>query len=267
MLNHISCHLLTKVLTYGKIVDVSTFSAAFLRLRWERPSQPTPPRSALGCLVTSRERCLAGVYKDATTSDIFHLEAGGRAFLSPGTAAAEEAGGGCLWWKVDEDGLLELVDCDNRPLLWPGISGHLRRDSARPFELTAFAAQAGTPDGVASSPDAQQPLLKTDSLSERQVVLVRDPLGFVFPGSLYVLSFRPGLAAQDDQLVEVRVVLHLDGNVTDVVHGTRIAKWVFPETKLFPGGGETGVTGDALVLILETDDHQVRICACRYGKR
>lgn len=182
------------------------------------------------------EKCWAGVYVDSTSKEILHLERGGRVFFSPGTDAGTRREG--FWWKATEDGL-RVIDSYGQPVVWPGAASDLWRDPVQAGRLTGFGAETN----------------KTNSGSRREkhVNLVRDPLGFVFPGCSYVLSLPSKSLVGHGH----RVVVNEDGTITDMVDGGRIARWSFPRAKPVVGDNEWA-TGDELLLVLESNHHDVR---------
>lgn len=187
------------------------------------------------------EQCWAGIYVDSASKEILHLAKGGRAFFSPGTGTG--TGEKILWWKATED-RLQVIDGYDQPVSWPGTASDLRRDPVQAGKLAGFGVGAGKtnngPGQVAS------------------IHLVRDPLGFVFPGCSYVLSFRSISPLMATIGHEYRVVVNEDGTVTDVVEGGRIARWSFPRAKPLVGDGEWP-TGDGLLLVLESNYNHVRV--------
>lgn len=186
-------------------------------------------------------KCWAGVYIDSASKEILHLERGGRAFFSPGTAAGTR--GDIFWWKAKED-FLHIVDSDDQPLTWPGAASHLRRDPLQAGKLAGFGVDAKT---------------NRDARLGEDTHLARDSLGFMFPGCTYVLSLRPGWPLRVADGHEYRVVVNEDGTVTDMAKGMRIARWHFPAAKPLVGGGdESWATGDEVLLLLESAYHHVR---------
>lgn len=185
-------------------------------------------------------KCWAGVYVDSASKEILHLAREGRAFFSPGTAAGTRRGK--LWWKATED-RLRVLDSHDQPVNWPGTASDLQRDPDQAGKLAGFGMETD----------------KTNSghghVEERH--LVRDPLGFVFPGCSYVLSLRSKSPLMTNTGKEYRVVLNEDGTITESVGGGRIAQWSFPEAK--PVVGSKGwATGDELLLVLGSNDRDVR---------
>lgn len=184
------------------------------------------------------------MYVDSASKEVLHLEPGGRAVRSPGTALGMVDASGCLWWSA-RDNVLHIVDCLGRPFVWPGTSGNLRRDPYQAGMLAGFVFE-----GNPTVPPKLKPVLQL----EQQVHLIRDPLGFVFPGCLYILSLPSGSRSMATPR-QIRVLLHLDGTVADEKHGAQIATWSFVVPQVFPGiPSEPGATGDALELIFKTDD-------------
>lgn len=218
---------------------------------------PLPPGDAFGCVQSSsRQDCWAGVYVDSASKEVLHLESGGRALRSPGTAVAadgrSDGRGGCLWWSAQAD-VLHIVDCLGRPFLWPGASGNLRRDPHQAGVLAGFGFEVDT-----TVAPQQNPLLANSQL-EQLVHLMRDPLGLMFPGCLYILLL-PSRSPISTKPRQIRVLLHRNGTVTDEVRGTRVATWSFAAPQVFPGNlSESGTTGDALELRFDDDgDDQVQ---------
>lgn len=218
---------------------------------------PLPSGDAFGCVQPAfRQDCWAGVYVDSASEEVLHLESGGRASRSPGTAVAadgrSDGRSGCLWWSAQAD-VLHIVDCLGRPFLWPGASGNLRRDPHQAGVLAGFGFEVDT------TVDPQQNPPLANSQLEQLVHLVRDPLGLIFPGCLYILSL-PSRSPFNTKPRQVRVLLHRDGTVTEEVRGTRIATWSFAAPQVFPGNlSESGTTGDALELRFDDDsDDQVQ---------
>lgn len=199
-----------------------------------------PPRSNdFGCV---GEQCWAGVYVDSASKEILHLARGGRAFFSPGTAAGTRRG--ILWWKATEDRLRVINHCD-QPVLWPGTASDLRRDPAQAGKLAGFGIET---DKFNSGPRRVE-----------NIHLVRDPMGFVFPGCSYVLSLPSKSPLKASSSHEYRVVVNEDGTVTDMVDGGQIARWSFPRAKRLV---DEWATGDELLLALEDNYHDVRTYLC-----
>jgi len=197
--------------------------------------------SSFGCVGGS---CWAGVYVDSISNDILHLEKGGRAFFSPGTAASSREDG--FWWKAEGD-RLRIFDSSGQPLTWAGTGSDLRRDPLQAGKMAGFGVEVERSRGAKLVKNSQ---------------LVRDSLGFMFPGCTYVLSSRSGSATMADSH-ESRVVVNQDGTVTDIVMGTRIARWAFPEAKpLSDGDDESWPTGDEILLVLESDCNHVGATVC-----
>lgn len=184
----------------------------------------------------------AGVYVDAVSKEVLHLEAGGGASLSPGTSEAD-FGRDCLRWTADEEAL-RLVDCQGRPFTWTGDGGDVRRDSMHAGKRAGFGA-VSTTDG-------------DEIFGNGPAHLVRDPFGFVFPGCAYSLSMRQW--SQHNTVHEVRVVINHDGSVTDGASGGRVASWSFAGMESLPApGDESWAAGDAIVLLLDACYQQVRL--------
>lgn len=197
-----------------------------------------------------------------------HLEAGGRAFRSPGTTAAEagRAGAGrCLWWKKadDENDKLHLVDCEGTAFTWPGTTGSLRREKGQAGKLAGFVGEARS-DGTGKA-GVRRNLEMTGQAVGQVVRFSRDPAGFLFPGCLYVLEVALGLpciasggggSGSEGSHHEYLVALHGDGTITDRLSGDIIASWSFL-------GGADGTTycaeGNALVLRIKSE-YQVHMC-------
>lgn len=197
-----------------------------------------PPLSdGFGCV---GEKCWAGVYVDSSSKEVLHLARGGRAFFSPGTAAGTRRG--FFWWKVTGD-RLRMIDSYDQRVIWPGAASDLWRDLAQPGKLAGFGSETN----------------KTNSGSRREknINLFRDPLGFVFPGCSYALSLPSKSPLMANASHEYRVVVNEDGTITDVMDGGRIAQWSFPGAKPVVGDSEW-VTGDELLLVLESNHHDVR---------
>lgn len=218
-------------------VFTSIFALSCFPLSAEHVARLTPLSDGFGCVGGT---CWAGVYVDSLSKEILHLEPGGRAFFSPGTAAG--AGRGILWWKAKED-ILHIVDSDDQPMRWPGSPSDLRRDPLQAGQLAGFGVN-----------------VKTNSASfGEDTHLVRDSLGFMFPGCTYVLSMRPGSPRRATDGHEYRVVVNEDGTVTDMANGIRIARWTFPAAKPLVGGGdELWATGDEVLLVVESAYLHVR---------
>ncbi len=193
-------------------------------------------QSPFGCVGGS---CWAGVYVDSVSNEILHLEKEGRAFVSPGTAASSR--GDKFWWKAEGD-RLRIFDSSDQPLIWPGTGSDLRRDPLEAGKIAGFGVEVETSRGTTNVENSH---------------LTRDSLGFIFPGCTYVLLLRSGSATMANDSHESRVVVNQDGTVTDIVKGTRIARWSFPEAKPpSDDGDESWPTGDEILLVLESDyDH------------
>lgn len=223
--------------------------------------RPPPEGEGYGCQDSDQE-CWAGVYFDSATKEVLHLEAGGQAFLSPGTAApaAPNARGGCFWWKA-EQAELHLVGClDQRPFTWPGAGGNLRRDPPQAGKMVGFGAEWRTGDDDEAPEEASESPGNPSRVDGMVVRVARDPLGFLFPGSMYEMLLRPGAGCGTRYSRRYRGVLNRDGTVTDGASGRRVATWSFPETRVLPGGGGgSWATGDAIVLRVETDHYQVNL--------
>ncbi|CAM9566078.1 unnamed protein product [Ectocarpus fasciculatus] len=207
-----------------------------------------------GCL--EGKRCWAGVYVDMATNEIWHLETGGRVYLSPGTAAADPLRG-CLRWWAEED-LLQMADCNEKVFTWFGVTSEMRRDPAQAGTLGGFTAEvnstidAARGDGLASA----------NSGGVGKIRLVRDPFGFVFPDCMYALSMQsrsPRKAANSDDL---RVVLNRDGTVTSTAGGERVARWFFPWKEPLAGtSDDSWASGNEILLRFNTDFRQVGLAA------
>lgn len=205
----------------------------------------------LGCL--QGDDCWTGVYVDTATNEILHLDTWGSAFLSPGTAAADSRPG-CLRWWAKED-LLYLVDCDDQPFRWLGAGSELRRDPPQAGKLAGFSVEVNT--NLES--DHQEGPAYENSTRVDHARLVRDPFGFLFPGCMYTLSMRQGSLHQIKNRHEVRVVVNVDGTVTDVDGGKHIARWSFLEEQSLPGAShDHWSSGNAIVLLVDGDHRQVR---------
>ena len=196
-------------------------------------------QSPFGCVGGS---CWAGVYIDSGSNEVVHLKKGGRAFFSPGTAAGTRRGS--LWWKAEGD-RLRIVDSDEQPLVWLGTVTELRRDPLEAGKMAGFGVEVKSSRGATRVEKSH---------------LVRDSFGFLFPGCTYVLSLR----SQSPQLMkgnhEHRVVINEDGTVTDIVKGTQIARWSFPEAEPpFDDGDESWATGDEVLLVVDKYYDHVRI--------
>ncbi|CAM9524026.1 unnamed protein product [Laminaria digitata] len=90
--------------------------------------------------------------------------------------------------------------------------------------------------------------------------LVRDPFGFLFPGCAYLLSARP--LSRAGTAHDVRAVIGDDGSVTEAISGAAIASWSFAgRNPLFGSGDELWATGDAVVLLVDTNYRKVRCLA------
>lgn len=192
-----------------------------------------------GCI---SQKCWAGVYIDAASKSVLHLARGGGAFFSPGTAAGSH--GKKLRWKAKK-GFLYMVDSDNKPFSWPGGASYLRRDPVQAGKLAGFGVEVETSNRTA--------LVKSGHLS-------RDSLGFLYPGCIYVLSWRPGPPFRAGDPRENRVVVNRDGTITDSENGRRVARWWFPEAApIVDVGDDTWATGDEVVLMLDGEYLEVRM--------
>lgn len=209
-----------------------------------------------GCL--QGDNCWTGVYVDKATNEILHLDTGGRAVFSPGTAASDSQPG-CLRWWAKED-FLYLVDCFDRPFKWPGAGSELRRDPPQAGMLAGFSAEVDT---KLESGHRKGPAYDNSTRID-YTRLVRDPFGFLFPGCMYALSMRQGSPYQTKNNREVRVVVNRDGTVTDVDGGERFASWSFLEEQSRPGAiHDYWPSGDAIVLLVDSDHGQVQtVCVC-----
>lgn len=192
--------------------------------------------SPFGCVGRS---CWAGVYVDSVSNEILHLEKEGRAFFSPGTVASSRRD--MFWWKAEGD-RLRIFDSSEQPLTWPGTGSDLRRDPLEAGKMAGFGVEVETSRGTMRVENSH---------------LVRDSLGFLFPGCTYVLSSRSGSSTMASEIHESRVVVNQDGTITDILEGTRIARWSFPEAERpSDDGDESWPTGDEILLVLESDyDH------------
>lgn len=200
-----------------------------------------------GCL--QGYNCWTGVYTDRETNEILHLDTGARAFLSPGTAAADSRPE-CLRWWAKED-LLYLADCDDRPFRWPGAGSELRRDPAQAGKLAGFSV------AKLASDHGERPAYRNSTHFNR-THLVRDPFGFLFPGCMYMLSMRQGSLHQTGNIHETRVVVNRDGTVTDGNGGQPVARWSFlEEQSLFGVSHDCWPSGDSIVLLVDNDHRQV----------
>lgn len=211
--------------------------ASFIPLSMPQGVRLPPLSDDVGCV---GDKSWAGVYVDSISKEVLHLARGGRAFFSPGTAAGNRRGN--MWWKVTED-RLRVLDSYDHPVNWPGTASDLRGDPVQAGKLAGFGVET---DDTNSGPRRVE-----------NVHLVRDPLGFVFPGCSYVLSLRSQSPLMANSGHECRVVLNEDGTITGAVDGGRIARWSFPTAKPLVGDDEWA-TGDELLLVLESNCHNVR---------
>lgn len=235
-----------KILIFLVLINTSTVCRFFVSPRQLGLSSG----DEFGCL--RGENCWAGVYVDLATNEILHLDTGGRAFLSPGTAAADTRWE-CLRWWAEED-LLHVADRYDQPFIWPGAASDLRRDPVQAGKLAGF----GVEDSTKLDAGRREGLAYTNSTHIDQMHLVRDPFGFVFPGCMYALSMRPGSSRGTENSHEARVVVNRDGTITDVASGGRIARWFFQGGKPLPGmNDDSWASGDAVVLLIDTDHYQV----------
>lgn len=193
------------------------------------------------------DNCWTGVYVDTATNEILHLDTGGRAFLSPGTAATYTRPG-CLRWWAKED-LLYLADCDDHPFQWPGAGSELRRDPPQAGKLTGFSVEVSTSVGS----DHREGPAYGNSTRFYHARLVRDPFGFLFPGCMYTLSMHQGSL---QHVKNSHVVVNMDGTVKSVDGGDRIARWSFLEEQSVPGASHWS-SGNAIVLLVDSDRRQV----------
>ncbi|CAB1103584.1 unnamed protein product [Ectocarpus sp. CCAP 1310/34] len=207
-----------------------------------------------GCV--EGKRCWAGVYVDMATNEIWHLETGGRVYLSPGTAAADPLRG-CLRWWAEED-LLHTADCNEKVFSRVDVVSKMRRDPARAGTLAGFTAEvSSTIDAVRG--DGSAP---ANSGGIGKIRLVRDPFGFVFPGCMYVLSMQSGSSSKMANSDGVSVVLNRDGTVTSTAGGERVARWLFPRKKSLAGtNDESWASGNQVLLRFNTDFLQVGLPA------
>lgn len=167
--------------------------------------------------------------------EILHLERGGRASLSPGTAAGSQRE--LLQWAAS-GGILHVVDNDDQLLTSSDAAVRLRRDRLQAGRLSGFS------EGVQNRDDTH---------------FRRDPLGFMFPGCTYVLSLQPGQPCTIGVGHEYRVVVDEDGTVIDTENGGIIARWYFPGTPPLAVAGDTSwPSGDEVLLLFERRHHQVR---------
>lgn len=193
------------------------------------------------------------MYVDRTTNEILHLDTGGRAFLSPGTAAADDRRE-CLRWWAEED-LLYMADRYDRPFTWPGAASYLRRDPAQAGKLPGFGVETSTE----LDRDRRQGPAYTNSTNLDQPNLVRDPFGFLFPGCMYTWSMCPRVSSGTDKSHEARVVVNRDGTVTDVASGGRKARWFFGGRSSVSGMiDDSWASGDIVVLLVDVDHDEVR---------
>lgn len=204
-----------------------------------------------GCL--EGKRCWAGVYVDMATNEIWHLETGGRVYLSPGTAAADPLRGCLRWWA--EEGLLHMIDCNEKVFTRFDVASEMRRDPAQAGTLAGFTAEvSSTIDAVRG--DGSAP---ANSGGIGKIRLVRDPFGFVFPGCMYVLSIQSGSSSKMANSDGVSVVLNRDGTVTSTAGGERVARWLFPWKKSLAGtNDESWASGNEVLLRFNTDFRQVQ---------
>lgn len=199
------------------------------------------------------------MYVDRATNEILHLDTGGRAFLSPGTATADTRRECLQWWA--EGDLLHLADRYDQPFTWPGTASNLRRDPAEAGKLAGFGGKVSTKLDT----DRREGSAYTNSTDVDQTHLVRDPFGFLFPGCVYSLSGRPEFSPRKENSHETRVVVNKDGTITDVASGGRIAWWFFLGESSVPDDA-SWVSGDIVALLVDVvDDDQV--CTLRLGQR
>ncbi|CAN0125964.1 unnamed protein product, partial [Scytosiphon promiscuus] len=187
------------------------------------------------------ERSWAGVYVDSTTKEVLFLERGGGASFSPGTAAG--AKNDISRWESSGE-ILHIVGDDDRPLLWPGVTDHLQRDIAHAGKLSGFDGREKTSDRGRYGDDGD---------------LLRDPLGFMFPGCTYLLTVKPDQPCTVGIGHEYRVVVDRDGTVIDTANGGMVARWYFPGMPPLSGAGDKlWPTGDEILLLFEKSHHQLR---------
>lgn len=247
-----------------------------INTRWTPMTKQAPKLNCGSSLVSSRqlrlssgnmigclrgESCWAGVYVDRATNEILHLHAGGRVFLSPGTAAADTQRE-CLRWWAEED-LLHMADRYDQPFTWPGAVSDLRRHPAEAGKLAGFGGKVSTKLDA----DRREGSAYTNSTHVDQTHLVRDPFGFLFPGCVYALSVRPGFSPWTENSRDTGVVVNKDGTITGVAGGGRIARWFFGGESSAPDMSDASwVSGDIVVLLVDADHDQVctyRICPRR----
>lgn len=195
--------------------------------------------------------CWAGVYVDSETNEVLHLDVAGCAYLSPGTAAADSRQGRLRWWA--EEDRLHLVDCYGQPYIWPGATSELRRDPAHGGILTGFGVRGST---KLEFHDGDKPSYNSSTRTDH-TRLVRDPLGFLFPGCMYSISLPPGVIHRTGTYHEAHVVVNMDGTVTNVDGGERIARWFFLGEQSLGASDDLWASGNSIVLLVDTHLHQV----------
>lgn len=185
----------------------------------------SPPDDDWSSLQALEDNCWAGVYIDSATHELLHLGVGGRAFRSPGSTTVGSPQQ-CLRWRAKER-FLHIADCNDANFRWPGTAGDLRQNPGHAGQLVGFGAEA-----------------KTN--------LVRDPMGFLFPGSMYTLSLT-GDSRWRGGTHEMHVVINADGTVMSVASGLPIATWSFAETESLSGDtvDECWPAGDTVVLLVD----------------
>lgn len=199
---------------------------------------------------------------DSAAGVALHLDPGGHAFYSPSTAVAS-GGEGCLWWRALK-GVLYIIDCGGLPFTWPGARSSLRRDRPQPGKLAGFGAEGKNAlqyHSRSGEKNAAMHLQDTMLNNTRvgHVELARDPWGFLFPGSVYVLSLRLSSRYGTHSDDQHRVVLGGCGSLTSDALGERIGSLSLAPSRNFAGGtsGRWAI-GETVVLHVETDYHQVR---------
>lgn len=189
-----------------------------------------PPYDWFGC-TEGAEDCWAGVYVDDRTKEVLYLSSGGRAWRSPDSQVDRW----CLWWRASADEL-HMVDCDGLPFKWPDAVGNLRRESQQAGRLAGF--HTGT------------------SALERhtsRLYLARDPLGFLCPGCVYLLTV-PSTGDHHRR----RVVFRQDGTIADVERGGRVGTWSLAAGQDLRGATNSWAAGDTLELQVTGVHDQVR---------
>lgn len=188
------------------------------------------PDDRFGC-TNDADDCWAGVYVDDRTKEVLYLSSGGRAWRSPGT----QTNRWCLWWRANGNDL-HLVDCNGRPFRWPGAVGNLRRESQQAGRLAGFHTPESPPEHRSG-----------------QLHLARDPLGFLCPGCLYLLTVR---SSGDDH--QHRVVFRQDGTIADVEYGNRLGTWSLAAGQDLGDATDSWAAGDTLKLQVKDVHGQVR---------